>query len=263
LQLNGEILSDKLGITQDVAAIARDIAGVKGAADIAGSSGYQTVTGNLTQIKANVQSAKAIDYKTELTGARGSVNADAALQDVISKMNQKKSLLDQALTLAASTKTVADNIYTQKKAELSAWQGFNTQAVQLKQTIDSAHQQIATVNDEDGTLTNQIVATFSANENILSQNAAGTKKIESELAAVKTQLGTEYNGKVAQAGRQYDGYRKSKDYTDAIKQLNTIISLQNNRLSVLNNVHTELQTALSDLDSLVASGNGASSAAGT
>lgn len=259
--LNAQIVDDKKYIAQTLGAISKDLAGAKSDASITGSADYKTVQTNLSAIKADVKNANSIKYKNALGTVKGN-NSDSAkdtVNNVIAQMTQKLALLEQAKALADTTKTIADQIYTQKKTELAAWQSFHDQAVQLKQTIDATHTQIAALNDASKTLINQIVATFTANSSILASNPTGLAQVQTQLSAVKEALSGEYDGKVAAASKQYEAGRQNKDYTKAIADLNTIVSLQNNRLTVLQNVQTQLNDILNNLNALIKAQSSSSS----
>lgn len=251
--LNAQIVADKKYISQTLGAISKDLAGAKNVASIAGSDDYKTVQTNLSTIKTDVKNANAIKYKNALGTVKGnqSDSAKDTVNNVIAQMTQKLNLLDQAKALADTTKAIADQIYTQKQAELAAWQAFHDQAVQLKQTIDATHAQIATLNEASKTLINQIVATFTANASVLASNPTGLAQIQTQLSAVKDALSTEYDGKISAASKQYETDKQNKDYNKAIADLNAIISLQNNRLTVLQSVQTQLTDILNSLNALV------------
>jgi chromosome segregation ATPase len=254
-----QIVTAKLKIRGDVKAISVDIAGAKLDPNITSGADYQSVVKNLAQIKSLVQQANAIDYKSELTGVKGggSTQTSSTLQDVIGKMNDKLALLNQALTLADSTKATADTIRTQKKTDIAAWQSFHTQAMAKKQTIDTTRAQIDGLITANNTIVAQISAAFSANQALLASDPSGVQKVTQELQTVKTQLNTEFNGKVVKAHQAYNGYVKSQDYTDALAQLDDIISIQANRITVLNTAQTELTQAQNDLNAIVASASSA------
>lgn len=252
--LNSQIISVKKSLAADIAEIAKDMAGVKQDAVLAGGSDYQTVKKNLESVKTLVGQANEIDYKSALRAAKGSPSgAGDTLSDVIAKMTQKQGLLNQAETLAQQTKMLADSLDEQKQADRSAYAAFVRQANTLKLTIDGNYTTIHTINAADASALNQIVATVSANKDVLKKSSS-LKPIEAQMETVKKQLSSEYNGKVAEATKQYESDRKGKNYDNAIKTLNEVIEIQTGRIATLQGVQTDLGKVLSDLDALVAAG---------
>ena len=254
--LSGSINADKKAISTDMAAIAKDLAGVKSDPTVTGSDDYKTVMSNLSSIKTDLTSANAINYKDALGTVKGNnaTNAEATLNSVISLMQQKLGVLDQAKALAESTITISDKVSAQKQADKTADQQFLSDAAGLKVTIENNHSTISSDADTVRNTINTIVANFSTNKDLLMKDPAALQSIVTILNNVKSELTAEYNGKMIEDTKQYDTDRKNKDYTKAITDLNTIVTAQNNRINILTTAQGEVNSALEQLNNLVAAG---------
>lgn len=259
--INQQIMQLRQQARADVAQIKKDLAGTASMTDITGSQDYKDVVAALATAKSELASIAKIDYKTPLKGLKGTQSgADAAFQSVINLMTDRQNQLSALVNTLDATKQKADAIAAQRKNQIAAWQSFRQQAQQLKQTIDTGHGQIASLDDQDKSLLNQIVTTISANQDVLASKPQQLTSITAGLASVASQLKDEYDGKIAKATAAYGTYRKSGDYTNALAQLQSIISMQSNRITVLQKVESELNDILGTLNSLVGSQSSAPSA---
>ncbi|MDR3552918.1 MAG: hypothetical protein P4L75_07320 [Clostridia bacterium] len=255
-QLHTDIVSLKKQERDIVASIKKDLAGTKGNSDITSSQDYKDVVAALQSVCGSVGKAEGINYRAGLKTALGLTAPEIpdALVNVISQLTQKKTDLQNALTALNAALTKADSIAAAKAADISQWSSFRSQAVAKKQTIDQQHAQIVQAFADCRDILSQIVATASANKAVLDTKVDDVKGIETELQAVIKSLRF-YDGTVRAAAAAYQADRKSRNYTDALAQLDKIITIQQTRLTTLAQAKTQLQNALGQLNTLVSTGS--------
>lgn len=231
-----------------VVQISKDLAGTAKVSSITSTQDYKDVMTALnsakTALKGNMNHSIWQQYK----GAR---DKTAALSAAMQQISANTDTLNSVLSSLKAVLPKADSIASQKQAIVSAAETFKASAEAKKTTIDANHQTIAGLNDANTKLINQIVATVSANSSLLASNPDAMTAITNTLTQVSTALKAEYDGKVADAQKAYDQYRQNGQYDQALAELDTIISIQNNRITVLKDVQTQLTTALGDLNAIV------------
>lgn len=287
--LNAKVLSLKNQARKDIGIICADLARVAFDPDVRESQDYKTIVDTLNKVKTELADAEKIDYRTKLVSVQGKTDA-STLSSVIKQLNAKISdltavvdelndLLPKADALVkqelenptsseptssqptSSSSEPTSSQPTSSQPANQAWQQFVTQANAKKKTIDSNTQKITAANKSCQDVVNEIVATAAANKDVL-EDQSGMVDIVIELGSVKTSLMAESNGKIAEALKVYDQDLKKKDYAGALDQLDAIIGIQNNRISVVQSALSQLQSTLSSLQNLVATA-AASSASST
>lgn len=271
--LNAQVLSLKTQARKDIGKICADLAKVASDPDARQSQDYKTVVDALNKVKTELADAEKIDYRTKLASVKGHSDVSSTLDSVIAQLKTKISKLtavvkelndilttadalvkqaSQPTTSQPTTSQPASSQPTSEQAAQKAWQQFVTQANAKKKTIDSNTQQIAAVNKKCQDVVNEIVATAAANKDVLANEGSAMADIVVQLGTVKTSLMAEYNDKIAAALKVYDQDLKKKDYDGALDELDAIIGIQNNRISVVKSALSQLQSALDSLQDLVA-----------
>jgi hypothetical protein len=264
--LNKELVQQKKQIGALTETIKKDLEGTGGNAAITGSTDYLSVFAALTQVKTLLQQANGNnDYKALLTGIKGKSGTDekTGLDKVIIMLQNKKVIFARAIDVLNGAIPAADRIKVQKASLIAALQNFQSSAEAKKKTIDTTHTQISTISESNKTLINQIIATFSANFDVLATNPTAAKGILDSLNSVQAKLSEEYNGKMVQANKAYDDFRKAEDYTNALAQLDLIIKIQTDRIVIVNDVKAQLTTIVGQLNTLVSSGSSSNSTSNT
>ena len=262
--LNEELVQQKKQIGALTETIKKDLEGTGGNAAIC-STDYLSVSAALTQVKTLLQQANGKDYKSLLTSIKGKSGTDekTGLDKVIIMLQNKKVIFAQAIDVLNGAIPAADRIKVQKASLIAALQNFQSSAEAKKKTIDTTHTQIDTISESNKTLINQIIATFSANFDVLAKNPTAAKGILDSFNSVQATLNAEYNGKMVQTNKAYDDFRKAKDYTNALAQLDLIIKIQTDRIVILNDVKTQLTTIVDQLNTLVSAGSSSNSTSNT
>ena len=259
--LNEELVQQKKQIGALTETIKKDLDGTGGNAAITGSADYLSVSAALTQVKTLLQQANGNDYKSILTGIKGKSGTDekTGLDKVIIMLQNKKVIFAQAIDVLNDAIPAADSIKVQKASLIAALQNFQSSAEAKKKTIDTTHTQISTISESNKTLINQIMVTFAANFDVLVTNPTAAEGILVSLNSVQAKLSEEYNGKMVQANKAYDDFRKAEDYTNALAQLDLIIKIQTDRIVIVNDVKTQLTTIVDLLNTLVSAGSSSNS----
>ena len=252
-QLNADIVSLKSQERQLVAQIRKDLAGTKNIPAITQSQDYQDIVAVLGSLKGSLDKASRIDYKSSLRNAKAKSgeSLSSTLNSVISLQTQKKSELQDALLKLENVLSKADVIAQQKADLLNKWNQFRSQAVAKKNVIDKNHVVIVQTFADCRNLISQIAATAAANGSALSSKQADVAAIEAQLGTITGELKGIYDGSISAAQNVYKQDKKDKNYTDAIKQLDVIIGIQQQRISTLSQVKTQLQAVLGTLNALV------------
>lgn len=236
--------------------IRKDMAGTANIAAINSSQDFKDVMNALNSAKSSLKGNLNHSIWQQYKGAG---DKTAALTTAMQQIGANTDTLKSVLASLQAVLPKADSIAAQKQAIVAAAASFKSGADPRKATIDANHQTIAGLNDANTKLINQIVATVSANSGLLAAHPDTVTAITNTLAQVSTALKAEYDGKVTAAQKTYDQYRLNKQYDLALGQLDSIISIQNNRITVLKNVQTQLTAALGDLNAIVSTSASASS----
>lgn len=276
--LNKKVISLKTQARKDIGKICADLAKVAFDATVRQSQEYKTIVDTLNKVKVELADAEKIDYRAKLASVKGHNDSSFTLSGVITQLNTKISKLTAVVdelndilstadalvkqqeadqqsgqpTTSQPATTQPTNQEDEQKAAQQAWQKFLTQANAKKKTIDSNTQKITAVNKSCQDAVNEIVATAAANQDILADQGSAMADIVVQLGTVKTSLMAESNGKIAEALKAYDQDLKKKDYAGALDELDAIIGIQNNRISVVQSALSQLQSTLSSLKNLVA-----------
>lgn len=252
--LNSDILQLKQQDRTLLQQLVNDIAGIRGTGSLTSTQEFQDLVNGLKQIRTDATKAETYNYKQALKDANSyeGTTRSKQLSDVINLLLQKKALLQQVQTELQAACKKADALVAQKQTAVAAWNSFHTQAVAKKKTIDQQNEQILKGLADCRNILSKIVATASTNKAVLESKQSDLQKLNAQLQTVTLTLNI-YDGSIAAAAKTFQSDKQSRNYTDALAQLDKIISIQKQRLAVITTAQGQLQSVLDALNALVSS----------
>lgn len=261
--LNSSILTLKKQNRDLLRQLADDLAVLRADPNSSTNTDYQQLISDLTNVRTEAAAAEKINYQPALKAARDfkGETLSTRLETVISLLEQKQQTLETIQTNLQAALSRAAFLAQGKTTTNADWLAFRTAAITKKQTIDTQNMQIRSGLASCRSLLSKIVATAAANKTVLASDQNAVLTFNTNLLNICSTLKI-YDGSIAAAEKVYRSDVKSKNYTDALTQLDNIISIQKQRITAVETAQTGLQGLLNQLNALV-SGSTSSAATAT
>ena len=235
--------------------IITDIKGAKSDSSVTSGTPYQDVTAALTSFKTTLTTDDTNIKNADQTakGMTGSDRATYVLNTIIPLLNTELSDLTAGYTTLNNVLPEAQTVASQLQTDNAGLTAFKSSAAPKKATIQSNEAIVSQDFSDSKTLINQIVTVANSNISSLTANSATFNSIETQLLAIQKTLNGIYDGSIDAADKTYKTDVQNKDYTDALAQLDNIISIQQTRISTLTTVKSQLQSILTQINTIVGS----------
>lgn len=210
---------------------------------------------SLALLKNIEQTTVILPYIDNIKKAKNNNNyqiAEAAMQEVINFQQKKTYALRTIIGELNIAYDKAMTISEKYKVLLKEYNDFKVYFEQTKKIINENHIVIVKLNTDVRSLINRIVATASANNDILKSENEELEKILDNMKIIKDELNTLFAFQVRDAINELKTCLKNANIEGAYAALDKAVAIQDNRKTKLTEIKDILTKTLEDLNTLIA-----------